>query len=82
LSEFLHELQNRNYLLCEAQTDLSRTSVSDMEVKKHYSDFMRESTEKASKIPVTNVNQFCRSLIRYSQDHLWWVHFQKKNMKF
>jgi len=39
-------------------TDLSHTSVSDMDVKKHYSDFMRASTEKASKIPVTNTTSF------------------------
>jgi len=44
-------------MLCEAQTDLSHTSVSDMDVKKH-SDFMRASTEKASKIPVTNITSF------------------------
>jgi len=58
LSEFLCELQNRNYMLCEEQTDLSHTSVSDMDVKKHYSDFMRASTKKASKIPVTNTTSF------------------------
>jgi len=58
LSEFLRELRNRIYMLCEAQTDLSYTSVSDMDVKKHYSDFMRASTEKASKIPVTNITSF------------------------